>query len=525
MSATAAHRPASGDGVAAFGRLVTIFVLALAWTTLLRWPSLGRISEDEAFFLIVGRNWLAGLQPYAHAWDVKPPGLFLATALAEAAFGPTFAAIKALAIVAVAATATALGGLAARHVSRPVGVWAFLVFPVASLFASGDTMPAILVQAPFVTLAVFALLEARRGQAIFRLVLCGLAIGAAGMIKQTAVFEAAALAAAAGLLGIGGGGRLRAGLRASAAIGVGAMVAPLAFALWFASQGTFAVAFEGAVVGALGRLAGDPMVAAGSREMVHLGVFDAVGRLPAQIRPYLGLAAPAMLAWMRRRRLSPPIDEAWFVVTLLWFAAAIVGVVAVKAMYDNYIHAALAPLTLAAGVFVFHGIEIVAPARRRIARAATTAAVAAPSLLLPMPLAYEPVDMDGVRAAAAIVRAAGGAGQDDLLAPRRGLPLNVATGSFPTTRWVHHMHLMCDLPTPGGIDPLATALATRPRFLAIADPARSMVCERRDRLETLAATLAADYRSIGVGRGTRDRWEIFERIDHGGGIRGGLGAP
>ncbi|MCE1237639.1 MAG: hypothetical protein LWW93_14915 [Hyphomicrobiales bacterium] len=525
MSAAETRSAAEGDGVAAFGRLVAIFAVALVWTTLLRWPTLGRISEDEAFFVIVGRDWLAGFPPYAHAWDVKPPGLFLLTAFAEAGFGPTFAAIKALTIVAVAATATTLGGLATRHVSRPVGAWAFFVYPVASLFASGDTMPAILVQAPFVALAFFALFEARRGRAIVRLFLSGLAIGAAGMIKQTAIFEAAALVALAGLWEIGGGGgRGRAVARAIAAIGVGAMVAPLAFAAWFAAQGLFTAFFDGAVIGAAGRLSGDPMVAAGSREMVRLGLFDAIGRLPAQIRPCLGLTVLATLAWMRRRRLAPAIDAAWFPATLVWFAAALAGVVAVKAMYDNYIHTALAPLTLAAGVFVFHGIEIAGRLGRRIGQIAASAAVAAPSLLLPMPLAYEPVDMEGVRAAAAIVRAAGGAGQDELLAPRRGLPLNVETGSFPTVRWVHHMHLMCDLPTSDGVDPLATALAARPRFLAIADPTRAMVCERRDRIDELVRTLA-DYRSIGTGRGPRDSWEIFERIDRGEGMRGGIGAP
>lgn len=524
MSAAETRASEGGDAVAAFGRLAAIFALALVWTTLLRWASLGRISEDEAFFVIVGRNWLAGFPPYAHAWDVKPPGLFLLTALAETGFGPTFAAIKALTIVAVAATATALGGLAMRHVSRPVGLWAFFVYPVASLFASGDTMPAILVQTPFVALAVFALLEARRERAILWLLLSGLAIGAAGMIKQTAIFETAALVVLAGLFEIGGGGRGRAVARAVVAIGLGALVVPLGFAAWFAANGLFGDFFDGAVIGAAGRLSGDPMVAAGSQELVQLTVFDAIGRLPAQIRPCLGLAALTLLAWMRRRRLSPAIDAGWFAVTIAWFAAAIVGVVAVKAMYDNYIHTALAPLTLAAGVFVFHGIEITATPWRRIGQIAAAAGVLAPSLLLKMPLAYDPVDMEGVRAAAAIVRAAGGAGQDELLAPRRGLPINVETGSFPTTRWVHLMHLMCDLPVGGGVDPLATALATRPRFLAIGDPSRAMACEREDRIDELVATLAG-YRSIGVGRGPRDSWEIFERIDRGEGMRGGLGAP
>ncbi|MBR7518483.1 hypothetical protein KC217_22705, partial [Mycobacterium tuberculosis] len=71
-------------------------VVARAWSFALRLPAFGASGEDEAFVVVVGENWLHGLQPYQHAFDVKPPGLFALAALGAALFGPTVASIKIL---------------------------------------------------------------------------------------------------------------------------------------------------------------------------------------------------------------------------------------------------------------------------------------------------------------------------------------------------------------------------------------------------------------------------------------------
>lgn len=494
------------------GRGVPVFAVALALTTVVRLIFAAAVGEDEAFFVIVGHNWSVGLLPYAHGYDVKPPGLFLLVALAQLFFGPTIASIKALEILAVAVGAAALHGLAARHVSRPVAWWSLAVFPVVTLYASGDILPTILIQAPFVVLAVWAVLEAGRGHGWGWLLLAGILIGAAGMIKQTALFEAVALVVLAGMGRREGVSLVAALVRSAAVVGAGALMIPALFALYFAHHGLLDLAFEGAVVGAAGRMKGDPMVAPGSQVMVRLTLLDAVTRLPALLKPFVGLASLALLAWMRRARIGERLSSVWFTTTVVWFVAAIVGVLAVKAMYDNYMHTAIAPLVLAGGVFVCHGIEAATRTGRRIWGTVATALVLAPPLVLPMPLASDAADGVAVRAAAEIVRAAGPRSGDTLLVPLRGLPLTVELGLFPPWRYVDPLHMMCDFPAPD-VDPLATVLSTSPRFVVMASRDRAMVCERSDRHAELEAALAAHYRPIGIGQGSWDAYAVHERID------------
>lgn len=516
---TLSLRSGSGPGSApAIGRGLLVVVVAFLVTAALRLSFAGATGEDEAFFVIVGHNWLSGLLPYAHGYDVKPPGLFVLAAVAQLALGPTLASIKALEIAAVAVAAAVLHGLAWRHVSRPVAWWSLAAYPVATLFASGDTMPAILVQAPFVILAFWAVLEAGRGHRLRWLLLAGVLIGAAGMIKQTAIFEATALVGLAEFMRPerthGLGSRLWSCLTSGVAICAGAMVIPAIFGLYFALHGLFDMAFSGVVLGAAERMRGDMMPADGASAARPLTLFDAVTRLPALLKPFIGLTSLALLAWMRHRRIAERLSDRWFVATIVWFVAALVGVLAVKAMYDHYMHAAIPPLVLAAGVFVCHGVEGATLSRRRLGGFVATVLAFGPALLLPRPLASEPVDMVAVRAAAARLRAAGSRPGDGLLVPLRGLPIHVEAQLFPTWRYIHHMHLICDFPAPD-LNPLALALAEAPRFIVVADSTRSMACERADRHGELETALSSDYRSIGVGHGAWDFYEVYERVPPG----------
>lgn len=54
-------------------------------TILVRLPFAANAGVDEAFYLVVARQWLEGQPPYAGSFDVKPPLLF------AAAFGAVFA--------------------------------------------------------------------------------------------------------------------------------------------------------------------------------------------------------------------------------------------------------------------------------------------------------------------------------------------------------------------------------------------------------------------------------------------------
>ncbi len=111
-----------------FDRPVAIMAGLTACAVLVRLPFLFNTGVDEAFYLVVGRQWLEGMPPYAHSFDVKPPLLFALMAAAEAAFGPSLLAAKALAMASVSATAYALFLFGGRFLSERAGVTAALLY-------------------------------------------------------------------------------------------------------------------------------------------------------------------------------------------------------------------------------------------------------------------------------------------------------------------------------------------------------------------------------------------------------------
>lgn len=112
-----------------------VFVAALVWTLLVRLPLFWAYASDEAGFIGIAHLWTRGVLPYAGVFDVKPPGLFALLVAAEAVFGATLEALRAVSIVSDAATATALFWLARRFGDARVGVFAAILYPVLSQVA------------------------------------------------------------------------------------------------------------------------------------------------------------------------------------------------------------------------------------------------------------------------------------------------------------------------------------------------------------------------------------------------------
>lgn len=140
------------------------------------------------------------------------------------------------------------------------------------------------------------------------------------------------------------------------------------------------------------------------------------------------------------------------------------------------------------------------------------------SLLLVWPLAIDPdylihhvEDASVSEAAGARLRALEPAGKASLLVLNRGLYAYLTSGLLPASRYFHHMHLLCDFPTPEG-SPLAEAFAAKPSYVLVADMKLGRPCEREDLLSAAAKALAADYVPLEMVRGTgTDSATIYRR--------------
>jgi hypothetical protein len=159
-----------------------------ACAVLVRLPYLFNTGVDEAFYLVVGRQWLEGMPPYAYSFDVKPPLLFALMAAAETVFGPSLLAAKALAMASVTGTAFALYLFGRRFLSERAGVTAALLYILSSLSLGGAFSPAELIMAPFTIFGMllgFSAVLARRRPPIWPLLAAGFCLGAAASVKHS----------------------------------------------------------------------------------------------------------------------------------------------------------------------------------------------------------------------------------------------------------------------------------------------------------------------------------------------------
>ncbi|WP_294540851.1 glycosyltransferase family 39 protein [uncultured Rhodoblastus sp.] len=481
-----------------FFKEIAIFGGLALLTLLLRAPFAANIGEDEAFFAVIGRDWPQGILPYAGRFDVKPPGLFLLYALAGQILGSGVAAIKGLEIIFVAASAYGLWRIGRDHFSRPVGMAAATLYPLYSLAMSGVNAPVALFLNGFEIFAVLAALGAAgQTKAPWRQAgMSGLLFGCAFTIKQTAAFEAGAVAIALSLQAP----TLRIKTRCFVAFAVAGAVAPLVFAGYFLAQRQFAALWTNSVLAAMGRLGGD-----------QVGFLEGLARLPGGLRPIWLPLAGAVLTLLRWPALSRGPLAGPLRLCLFWLGGALLALVAMRAMYDHYFLPLVPPLLLLGAVACFNALDFRAQAER--ARMALLAAAA----LCPMAAGFDDwrqggEDRPALRAASMAAVAAGLAPGDRALVVNRGVQFYNETGAAPAGRIFHPQHLLCDFPGLRG-DTLAEAMAARPPFILLADTRLGMVCEKAERLERLLEILREGYELAAHAAGDWDSYDLYRLAD------------
>src|SRR5271154_6721818 len=471
---------------------LAVYGAALAWTLLVRLPLWRMDGLDDAFYVEVAHLWTAGVPPYAGAYDVKPPGFFAILAAAQLLLGPSLDSLRTVAAGFDAVTAAALFFLGRRIGAPAVGIFAAILFPVLSeLVTSNDAYCPLAALTTLAFLAAFSPLSLMK-----RAALSGLLIGAAGAVKQTAGFEAVALLVV--LLGppAGRGARVGAALAFLAA----AALAPLVFLAFFASHGAAQALIDDALLGALRR------PASASEGLSFLG---GVGRYFALQKSMLAIFGLTGLALLRRRALVAASPGAPLGALALWFLMASLSILAQRAIAVTYVGPPLAPGLLLAGLCLTRA----APELGAIPAAARLAglALASAALALANPgndLSFR-LESRAFTVAAAAIRASGPAKDDRLYVVNRGAWLYSELEMAPPTIYFYPGHTLCDFRDKGPAL-LAQILATRPRYLVVANRHLRYACEQPDRWTLVDAALTRDYRPLVHAAGQSDSYDVYE---------------
>lgn len=474
---------------------LAVFMAALAWTFLVRLPLRRMDGLDDAFYVEVAHLWTRSALPYASAFDVKPPGFFAILAAAQTLLGPSLDTLRAVAITFDAIAAAAMVFLGRRFGAPGVGLFAAALYPVLSeLVTSNDAY------APLGALTNLAFLAALSPLGtVRRAALTGLLIGAAGVVKQTAGFEAVALLAILCCAPDAAGRRIG----AAAAFVAAAALAPLGFLAYFAAHDAAGPLIRDAFLGALIR----PASAAEG-----LTLLDGVGRYFVLQKSVAAIFVLVCLAFLRRRALRDAAPDAPLGALEAWFAAATLSILAQRAIAATYLGPTLAPGLLLAGLCLTRAIPELArvPAAARLAALALASgamALAVPGNDLGMRQETEALDV-----AAAAIRASGPSPGDTLYVVNRGAWLYPMIDLPPATKYFYPGHTLCDFLEEKGPGLLAGVLAAEPRFLVVADRRLHYACERKDRWPVIETTLEHSYRRIAHAAGRADFYDVYERI-------------
>lgn len=475
---------------------VAISVALIAWAALVRLPFgiAPRADADAALFWLIGHGWRMGELPYLGTWDIKPPGIFLVFAFADALFGAEPFGGRVLAGLAIGAGAAGLHRYGQRVLGDSrVALIAALLLPTYSLLFDGLANKPELFAAPFVIWGITIAATAERE--VPRLLLAGLIMGAAPMMKQTAGFE---ILFVTGYLAW----RHRS-VPILVAFGAGLAMVPCAFALYFAAHGAFAELMDASVFGALLRLHGDGVTLA-----------EAPVRVLASLKTAMPLLVLAGLGWAERKRLSwrgadaSPAHQNAALLTWGWLGTAALGELAMRATYPAYALPLLAPLCLLSA-------RVLAALSRTESRGLARGAPVVVAAVLFWPVLFQLVRTDPDHDSQPLAIAA------YLRQHAPGQPIYVVnydpvvyqlSGAPTLTRFSFHQHLVCEFPAlPVAADSEIRRIMTRrPAALVFAAPTHRMACELPERI-VLVQSLARDsgYRKAAAIPGKAGAVEIW----------------
>ena len=338
--------------------MIFLIVLVLLSGALLAPGLLIGPSLDAAVFSHMGGRLLDGIAPYVGSWDHKPPGIYLASAVAQAALGwlgPWTAAwlLSLAASVGLgAAVAAVLGRLDVAGWPRALAAAGATILASHYLLALGGG----LTETPAAALAAWALvLAVRPGSRA--------GLGAVGaLVGISLLFSPQLLPAGLAVLGLALFPR-PAGPWTAATIALGVCVPLAAVAAWLA------------LVGAL-PAAADAVIAYSSGYRASAGAYGSTLAAPVVAWTTLAslfLVAPALLGAATLTVASQP-RRAVVIASLLWVGASL-ALFAVQGRF--YAHYAI-PLAVPLGVLAGLGLHRVRESLQHAGRAGSRAVIVLP---------------------------------------------------------------------------------------------------------------------------------------------------
>jgi hypothetical protein len=317
------------------------------------------LERDEGGYATMAQLLLAGIAPYAEAYEMRMPGVFLAYALFFASFGESAEAIRLGLALVNAASTVFLYLLGRRLADEEAGASAALLFAAASLLASVLGLAANTEH--FVLLPVIAGLWvlAAAPVTVGRAAWGGCLLGLAFLTKQTAA-PLVACGIAVAWLGAREQGRSAARVALTAlTCGAAACLPALGAALALEAAGSFEPFWFWTIVYPLS------YAAAPAPGSISAALREGLPRVLGATAPLWLLAAAGGLVGLRSPRLRGAARLA-----LLWLAFAAVAVAAGQRFRPQHFLLLLPPAALLAGLATSALASLSRPGRSAAIRAA-----------------------------------------------------------------------------------------------------------------------------------------------------------
>lgn len=488
----------------AWFKAATPFLILLALTCAVRLPFFMQADDDEFFFALMAQRWLEGNLPYATGFDVKPPGIFFIFAVFQSLFGASLATIKGMEILFVALGALGLYQIMDRHASRTAAMWAGGLYPVYMLALAGTNAAVMIIQAPFIIFGIHAALRASDDNFKAALI-SGLLVGMAGMIKQTAIFEATMIAIV--LIGLS----WRTSRIKTLLVYAAAAALPFAvFAAYFWANGYLWEMLNAIIFLAKART--DPAVLAGydPKFAFYLTPQGALVNGILLSAPLLFLWACALFCGTRWQKVTVNVPPKILMVAGGWMLAALAGAAMGRMLATYYLLAIVPPLIVLSSAFLAHGLEL---NRQQVAFAVIVAAV------LPAIIGRDELferdntfryDYPASQNVAQKLKILGLKNGDDLFMFNRNYGVYLMSGGRPTTPYFYTAHYLSRFVTPSA-DPLGDNIRAKPRYIVVANPNIRSGYDIGSQYDRMFAVLKSEYRLVDQVTGTKDSFSIYVR--------------